>query len=186
MTVSVITQNKIRILLTHTEVITCFGEYSTLYSLGPKVKSSLNLLLNDIITTHSLFNKNCKISAKIKVKENFGCEILLVALLPKRKTPDNECVFEFSDSEALTAGITELYKNVRNFRFLSHLYKTEKGYSLIVNCQNPKEQLFVLHEFCFEINDSQNAVEYTKEYGKPLILNCAIERYGKFFSKRLH
>lgn len=183
MTVSVLAQNKIKILLTHTEVITCFGKYDTLYSLTPKVKTSLNMLLSDIITTHSLFNRNCKISAKIKVRKNLGCEILLVALLPKRKTPDNECIFEFSDTEALTAGITELYKNKRNLRFLSHLYKTEQGYSLIVNCKNPKERLFLLNEFCFKISDSKNAVEYTKEYGKPLILNCAIERYGEFFSK---
>lgn len=181
MTVSVIAQNKIKISLTHTEVIACFGEYEKLLSLSPKVKNSLNMLLNDILSTHSLFYGNCKISAKIRLIKSYGCEIILTALLPKRKTPNKECVFEFSDTSALTGGITELYKNKTNLRFLSHLYETDSGYRLIINCKNPKENLFFLHEFCFKISDSPQDIEYTKEYGKPLILNCAIERYGKAF-----
>lgn len=183
MTVSVITQNKIKISLTHTEVIACFGEYERLLGLSPKIKNSLSMLLNDIISEHSLFEKNCKISAKIRLIKNCGCEITLTALLPKRKTPNRECVFEFFDIEALTGGITELYKTKANLRFLSHLYKTDNGYRLIINCKNPKERLFFLHEFCFKISDKPQDIEYTKEYGKPLILNCAIEKYAKAFLK---
>lgn len=181
MTVSIVAQNKIKITLTHTEVITCFGEYEKLCSLSPKVKASLNMLLSDIITTNSLFHKSCKISAKIKVRKSFGCEIILTALLPKRTSPEKECIFEFSDSEALTAGIFELYKNKSTLRLRSHLYKTDNSYQLMVSCSNPKERLFLLHEFCFKISDSFLDIEYTKEYGKPLILNCAIEKYGKAF-----
>lgn len=183
MTVSKVAQNKIKIFLTHTEVITCFGEYEKLLGLSPKVKTSLNLLLSDILSKHPLFNGNKKISAKIKLCKDFGCEIILTALLPKRKIPNSECVFVFQDSDALTSGIWELYKNKTNHRYLSHLYKTDNGYSLIINSQNPKEHLFFLNEFCFKIESNSEYIAYTKEYGKPLILNCAIEKYGKIFSK---
>lgn len=183
MTVSLITKNKLKIALTHTEVLACFGEYEQLFSMTPRVKTALNLLLSDIIASKRVFSDNCKISAKLEVKRNFGCEITLTALSSQRKAPEKECIFEFSDSEALTHGITELYKNKSNLRFKSHLYKTESGYRLIASCKNPKESLFLLNEFCFKISDNLKDIEYTKEYGKPLILNCAIEKYGRIFLK---
>ena len=182
MNVYTIAQNKIKISLTHTEVIACFGEYDRLYNMSQKTKTALTLLLNDIITAHPIFNKNCKISAKIKLKRNIGCEIVLTALSAERNSPPKECIFEFSDSESLTRGIVELYKNRRYSKLRSHLYKTENGYRLMVNCKDPKNRLFLLHEYCFKISDSPRDIEYTKEYGKPLILNCAIEKYGKAFS----
>ena len=184
MTVSIIAKNKLRILLTHTEVIACFGEYEKLFGMTSGVKTALNFLINDIISQKRIFGENSKISAKLTVRRNFGCEIILTELLPKiTDTEESGCLFEFEDSDALTRGIAELYKNKSNFGFKSHLYKTESGYRLLVSCKKPKERLFLLNEFCFKISENLRDIEYTKEYGKPLILNCAIEKYGEIFLK---
>lgn len=182
MTVTKIAQNKIKIFLTDTEVSACFGDYEQLRQMSPKVKNALNLLLSDIIAESAIFEENCRISAKLSLKRGVGCEILLSALVAERRQPNKECIFEFDDSESLTLGIKELYKKRRNLQIISHLYETEMGYRLIVNCKNPKEKLFLLNEFCFKTSDKAEEIAYVKEYGKPLILNCAIEKYGKAFS----
>ena len=182
MTVTKTAQNRIKILLTDTEVITCFGDYDALYQMTPKAKLSLQLLLNDIIANSNIPKNDCKISAKLHLKRGEGCEIILSVMVAERLLPFTECIFEFSDSESLTLGIKTLYKNNRTFNMQSHLYETEKGYGLIINCKNPKERLFLLNEFCTKTSDKTEEIEYTKEYGKPLILNCAIEKYGKAFS----
>ncbi len=186
MTVSVVSAKKIKVTLTHTEVIACFGEYESLINLTPKTKICLILLLNDIISKHLPFLKANEISAKISLIKNRGCIITLSAPLYKTECTEAECLFEFSNSDALTNGITELYKNKSNHKFLSQLYETDKGYCLIVRCKNPTEKLFLLHEFCPKISEDARDIEYVREYGKPLILNSAIKRYGKAFLKPLH
>ncbi len=183
MTVSVLAQNKIKIILTHTEVISCFGEYSKLCSLTPLVKTSLTMLFSDIIASSNVFPENCKISAKIKVKESVGCEITLTAFSPGRKAVAEEWVFLFPDSESLTKALIELYKAKSNLRFQSHLYKNDSSYCLFLRCKNAKERFFWLNEFCFGKTNDAITAAHIKEYGKPLILNCAIEKYGKAFLK---
>ena len=186
MTVSVVSAKKIKVTLTHTEVIACFGEYERLLNLTPKTKICLMLLLNDIISKHLPLLKADEISAKISLVKNRGCIITLTAPLCKTEGTDTECLFKFQDSNALTNGITELYKNKANHKFLSQLYESNNGYCLIVRCKSPTERLFLLHEFCPYISEDKKDIEYVREYGKPLILNSAIKKYGKAFLKGLH
>ncbi len=186
MTVSVVSDKKIKILLTHTEVMACFGEYERLLTLTPKTKISLTLLLNDIISKNPSFSKAVKISAKIKLIKNNGCIITLISLPPENEPHRSECLFEFHSGDALTDAITALYKNENNRQVLSHLYKTDNSYNLIISCKNPKEKFFLLQEFCPKISEDIWDIEYVREYGKPLILNSAIKSYGKVFLKRFH
>lgn len=186
MTVSVVSPQKIKIFLTHTEVIACFGEYERLLDLVPKAKICLTLLINDIIEGNRSFSKADKISAKIKLIKQKGCIITLTASLHHRKCDTSECLFEFSGADDLTNALTALYKMGTNRKISSHLYKTENKYQLIANCINPKEKLFLLHEFCSKISDSVWDIETVREYGKPLILNSAIKSYGRAFLKGFH
>ena len=186
MTVSVVSHKIIKISLTHTEVIACFGEYEKILNLSPKTRIRLTLLINDIISENPSFSETDKISAKIQLVKNKGCVITLTSLLPENKDNLSECLFEFSGADSMTDAITTLYKMGAYHKILSHLYKTDTKYHLIVNCINPKEKFFLLHEFCSKISDSAQDIEYVREYGKPLILNYAIKIYGEAFLKRLH
>ena len=67
MTVSVVSPQKIKISLTHTEFIACFGEYEKLLNLTSKAKILLKILINDIISDNPSFSAADKISAKIQL-----------------------------------------------------------------------------------------------------------------------
>lgn len=181
MTILPIAEDKIKITLTHTEVIACFGEYEQLVALTPKVKLSLNLLLNEAIVDKKLFSDNCKISAQIRVIKSVGCEILLTAIKLKKKKLYQNCLFKFSDSDNLTKGILRLYKNTDLPIFDSELYKYNEEYHLIISGENLKENLFFLNEYSSFISEEVTDIEYTREYAKPIIMSNAIKKYGCAF-----
>ncbi|MBO5019249.1 MAG: adaptor protein MecA [Clostridia bacterium] len=186
MNVSVVSPQKIKISLTHTEFIACFGEYEKLLNLTSKAKILLKILINDIISDNPSFSAAEKITAKIQLIKNRGCIITITALSGESESENIDCLFEFFNGDAMTDAVTAIYKNKNNRKISSHLYKTENKYQLIINCNNPKEKFFFLHEFCSDISEDISDIEYVREYGKPLILNSAINSCGRAFLKRLH
>lgn len=186
MTVSLISAQKIKIALTHTEVMACFGDYEKLLSLTPKTKLCITFLINNIISKNPSFLKAEKINAKIKITKNKGCQIVLAVIPTHKENLYTECLFEFYSTNAMTDAMTALYNNKINHKITSYLYKIENRYCLIVNYENPREKLFLLHEFCSKISEDKRDIEYVKEHGTPLILNSAIKNCGKAFLKRLH
>ena len=90
--------------------------------------------------------------------------------------------FLFSDSESLTKAILFLLKIPKTEFCRSSLYKLEQKYILLtenLSCDVTDS----LHEFCLIKTKNPLIIEYIKEYGKPLIINNAIKRYGVAFSK---
>jgi len=72
-------------------------------------------------------------------------------------------------------------KDLRNLE--SSLYKMSGGYRLIVKTSENTQRLFIINEFSSRKSDSRTVVEYTREHGRLLIENNAIEKYGSAFFK---
>lgn len=183
MTVSELGENKIRVSLTDTEVLCCFGNYERLFQMTDAIKSAFNALLIDIIKKHSSVLGKGRVIVQIKAQKSLGCEIILTCAIPKRKLLKKEILLEFSDSESLIHFILYLYRKKRYYRLLSSVYKLKNSYFLIISHRNCNELLYSAKEFCRKITEGGNKAEFIKEYGKPIILNNAIEEFGKYFSK---
>lgn len=182
MTVYEIGKTMLKITLTDTEVISCFGAYEKLYTMSYGIQLAINLLLRDIISEHKNFFENSKITAGIKAVKNCGCEITLYCRKSLRNSPKKEYIFCFDDSESLTQAILTLLNrnNTRNLE--SSLYKMPDCYCLIITSRDANN-IFIINEFCNKKSNPKFYAEYVKEYGKPLIINNAINRYGVAFSK---
>lgn len=176
---------KIKILLSDTEVMCCFGSYENLSTMDAKIKSYLNALIRDIIYENSnLFNKK-KAKVRIKIARENGCEILIFPIGSIENMKEQETVFEFSNSENLTLAILHLYKSKAYTLYKSSLYKVSGGYRLIVKNKNGKTHHLQINEFYRFKSEDFLVVAETKEYGKQLIKDSAIEQYGKAFAKRI-
>lgn len=176
MTVLQIDKEKFKIILTHTEVYLCFGSYERLRELGTGVRSAIKTLIKDIVY-ENWGSENVKVQVWIAAKENLGAKIFLKA---KLKT-GGETVIDFENSENMTRALIILYNNGLGKE--SELYKTEKGFRLILKEQ--PESLFVINEFAKSIKSSYLLAEGTREYGKLLAESNAVEKYAKAFLERL-
>lgn len=87
----------------------------------------------------------------------------------------------FCDTESLTNAVLFLFKT-KSKSAKSSLYKLKDKYVLIFENIN-RRILMATNEFCFYKTDNALKIEFVKEYGKPLIMNNAVKRYGTAFSK---
>lgn len=178
MTVYKTHDNKLKVCLTDTEVLTSFGTYERLHNINLHTKIIINALLRDIISQHKSLLKGGKITTKITAHKNRGCEFTLYS----NKTSDKDYTLFFSDSENLTLAILQLYKYYKHKKAKSSLFKMANGYALIIQSQNEKSFLKIKH-FFETMSDSPVSAEYTREYGISIITGNAVERYGKAFLK---
>lgn len=178
MTVLELDSSKLIISLTHTEVLCCFYSYERLNSLSHSVKTAINLLIHGV-ANNSNFKKGLPLSAKIKIINNNGCKITVTPKEPVRKKTLKIYALDFACNEDLTRTIILLYRRLAARRLFSSIYKTEKGYRLIIKTKNPSA-LYGADEF-YENLALLN--EDTSETGKLLMYGNAILKYGKIFSK---
>ena len=175
MTVFDMNPNQIRISLTHTEVIACFGSYKSLMNLNDRIKDRISALVYNVIKHHIKTQQNCKIKGTIYAKKNNGCKINIYFVSEQTHIPT---IYSFKNSENLICAANMLFKSKYTLR--SDLYKMSDSYRLIIdNYNNPLN----LSEFYCKVYNSPIMLAHTKEYGKPLILNNAIYRLGKAFIK---
>lgn len=168
--------DEIKIILTHTEVIACFGSYEKLTLMGENIKSSLSLLISEVTKDKIKNPKDYEIKGQIIAKKNFGCKIVLK--LSKIETLETlTAVYLFENSEKLISGIKILFANSTP---LSDLYLMPDGYRLITRNFKLK---FPAKEFELNFSNSPIHIAYTLEYGKPLILNNAVSKLRKTFIK---
>ena len=100
----------------------------------------------------------------------------------KLKIAPQKYAFYFPDSESLTKAVLFLIKIPKTEICKSSLYSLKNKYVLITDdlCSS---LIDALNEFCFKKTNNVITIEHIKEYGKPLITNNAIIRYGVAFSK---
>ena len=99
----------------------------------------------------------------------------------QRKAEKNEILFVFQNSEALTDGISFLYKKKPLIK--SSLYKNNIGYQLILTADDRWPTIRELSEFANYKTKNYIRIASIKEHHKPLILNNAVKIYGKAFLK---
>lgn len=181
MRVSEISKNKVKIVLTDTEVLCCFTSYEKLFSMTDRTKNTIKALLRDIIEERYDPLSCKKVSAEIHAGKNLGC-IIIVTVKKDRKTK-NSYIFEFSDSESLIAGATYLYRKSRRKKHSASLYKMPDCYRLIISSNAPPESFGGMKEFCRNILNGNVHGEYTKEYGKAILTDNAVSGIAKAFIK---
>lgn len=122
------------------------------------------------------------LSEKAKFKRG---EVMMVHKIhnTKLKVTVKKTAFFFPESESLTKAILFLMKTPECKQCCSSLYKINGKYVLLT--EKPSfSATNVLNEFCLKKSNNPILLEHVKEYGKPLIINNAIMRYGVAFSKR--
>ncbi|MBR7133095.1 MAG: hypothetical protein IKD04_06130 [Clostridia bacterium] len=179
MTVSKINSEAIRVVLTHTEVLSCFGTYERLFLMNDGTKQVLTALLRDIISENRDIYQNRKILARVKAQRDNGCEIVLSALSVGEARMAKEYVASFPDSESLTQALLMLY-SCRTLCTESSLYKCDCGYRLILSSCDEAVGL-LLNEFCHAVSCSALEAEAVREYCKLIAENGVIQRYGAAF-----
>lgn len=182
MQVSRLDNNKIKITLTHTEVICCFGAYKNLLNMSPKTKNTIKLLLSDIIEEYYGFLNNEKISADIKTQIHNGCVIILS--YPKFKNW-NEYVICFNNSENLIDGTLHLYHILRKKTYTSSLYILNKKYYILLSLNIDKRRIMSLRKFTYSITNDSVKPEYIREYGKVITEQNAVLKLSSAFIKEI-
>lgn len=174
LTVLKVEKEKYKIILTHTEVILCFGSYEKLKGMGVNVRAAIKTLISDIIYENEKLYTT-KVLVTVSSKENVGAQIFVN--LKEKSICDTVVCFENGD--ALIEAAIILYKN--GLCKESGLYKTKKGYQLIL--KEPSESLFVINEFAKNIKSSNILAESVKEYGKIILEENAVEKLARAFLK---
>lgn len=161
MTVYRLAENRLKIALTNTEIALGFGGLNELISMNESVRLRLKLLITNIAS--SFTSSGDKVKVKLTINADKGCYIELYFVKPY--------LYHFSTSEGLIKSVIKIFPSCKNIK--SDLFLMDNGYRLL--CANRLNGLFK--------NESQNNIHiaYTKEYGKPLILNNAIYRFGRAF-----
>ena len=172
--------NKIIIKLTHIEALTLFGNYRELSLENSRARLVLYSLIKDVVGIKEGSKDNGTISVKISIKKEIGCEITLSEQKNKRKKY-NEYIFSFYDIDFLTRAMEYLYKFKGSDLLESHLYKLKNEYRLILKTENNQNLKYPLIEFGKNLSKSPFQIEYTTEYGKPIILENAVFKYKNYF-----
>ncbi len=164
MTIYRLSPNKFKIFLTKTEILYGFGGYDSLIFMRNKTKEKIKSLVLNILKPP--FN-NMMIKGKIIVLKS-GCFINIDII-----NSNNESVYLFENCDRLIKNISYLYPFFKFEKSDLYLYKN-------------KYYLSISREFLpFKKYKIKNKIliESAKEYGKPLVLNNAIYRFGKAFIK---
>lgn len=177
MTVSKINRNRVKIVLTKTEVLCCFGTYEKLISMNKTTKAIIGALLREI--TAELYKaENKNIFARIHINRNSGCIIILTARNIETLTV---YVLEFPNSECLIkASLFMLTKSFFN-KYNTQLYKMPCSYRIIIESFEKPEYFFTLKEFYCKTLIGNQHKEYTKEYGTPIATKNAVFKIAKAF-----
>lgn len=161
MTVYRLSENRLKIALTNTEIALGFGSLRELVSMSESVKLRLKLLISNIAKSFS--SPSEKIKARLTINADKSCfiELYFVKLY----------LYHFNTSEGLIKSVIKIFPFYKNTK--SDLFLMDNGYRLL-----SASKLNDLSKY-----ESQNSIHiaYTKEHGKPLILNNAIYRFGKAF-----
>lgn len=183
MTVYKIGCDKIKITLTHSEVLSYFGDYEKIACPTADTKLAMKLLLKESMAETG-FEADGRLLVEVKARERTGCIIEITAAgmrtAGSRNIKYRGLMLEFSDSESMLSGVTCLYRHFR--RLKSSLYKMPKTYRLIVNSRTDRD-FFFMNEFCLHQSDSPFETAYTEEHGRLLIKDTAVEKIGSAFSK---
>ncbi len=180
MKVSEINSNKVKIFLTNTEVLCCFGDYEKLFNMSGHTKALIKALLNDIAENHNMSHYQ-RLTAKIHAGKNFGCVIILSASGSKRVRKKYTLIFP--DSESLLKASLYMQSLSRNKYHKSKLYKINNSYRLIFESDCNNDDFLTLNEFCQGLYSEDLQFEYTKEYGTLLIKDKAVTKIAKTFFK---
>jgi len=186
MTVSKISKNKIKIALSDSEVLSYFGSYEKIASMSKGIRLTISSLLQDSLRDYGFTSGDDKFLIELNAQENSGCEILITIITKKelvKRTSSEIYMLEFSDTESMTGGVMYLYRNRKYKHIPSSLYKMTNTYRLIVTIAGKKDFPFAINEFCLRQSDSPFETAYTEEYGKVLIPENAVEKFGDAFSK---
>ena len=178
MQISEMSGNKVKITLTDTEVIYCFGAYEQLFSMSAKTKYIIKALLSNIIEEYYGFLRSEKISAEIRGAHNIGCTIILSC----EKKP-NEYILTFENSEQLIKCSIELYQLFKNKRYTSSLYTENNKYYLLINIFSNKNMLFSCRKSVYDICSDYIKSEFIKEYGTVITRKNALYKLFSAFSK---
>jgi len=178
MTVCKVNETKIKIRLTDTEVITCFGNYEKLFCATASTKLTINALLCDLIPHYNHLANSSKIVAKITAQKHLGCEITVYAYF--HNDTAKEHILNFKNSEDLTRAILCIYRSKPYCKMKSSLYSLAGKFILIIENRSLLPQAKELAE---RVCTSHIYAEYVREYGKLLIDDNAVSVYGKAFLK---
>lgn len=182
MTVYKIGCDKIKITLTHSEVLSYFGNYENIAYPTGDTKLAMNMLLKEGIAETG-FESDGKLLVEVKARERAGCIIVITSAEKAHrrcKVNPQYLMLEFADSESMLSGISFLYR--RFPRLESSLYKMPETFRLIINSCSDRD-FFFMNEFCIRQSDSPFEAAYTEEHGRVLIKDTAVERIGAAFSK---
>lgn len=180
MQVSEIDSNKVKIFLTNTEVLCCFGDYEKLFNLSGHTRTLIKALLNDIAESHNMLHHK-RLTAKIHAGKNFGCVIILSASGVKKAV--KKYTLLFPDSESLIKASLYMQSMKHKKYHKSQLYKINNSYHLIFESECKTDDLLTLKEFCQVLYSGDLQFEYTKEYGTLLIKDKAVTKIVKTFFK---
>ena len=175
--------NKIKITLTHTEVICCFGAYDNLLSMSKKTKTTMKILLSDIIEEYYGFLNSEKISADIKADLHNGCVIILSYCADQIKK--NEYIICFENSENLIDGTLILSRILRKKAYTSSLFTLNKKYYLLLTLGIDKRRIMPLRKFTYYITKDSIKSEYIREYGKIITGRNAVQKLSSAFTKEI-
>lgn len=181
MQVSELSGNKLKITLTHTEVICCFGAYEKLLSMSAKTKTAIKILLGDIIEEYYGVLGNQKISAEIRTSLHNGCVIVLS--YPESFKKPKEYLICFENSENLIEGAIGLYRILSKKAYTSSLYTMNKKYYILLSYGTEKRRIMPLRKFSHYITDDAVKAEYIKEHGKVISKRNALGRLCSAFIK---
>lgn len=179
MTVLKIGQKKLKITLTDSEVLSFFGAYERLYAATNETRLTVSLLLRESLSEYET-ELDGDLLVEIRARENAGCVITVSSAdSSKRKNVSTLKILEFADSSSLISGAVRLYKIKP--RIESSLYKMTGNYRLLINPRSDCD-FFFMNEFCLRQSDSLIEAEYTKEHGRLITENNAVEKIGRAFS----
>lgn len=164
MTIYKLSPNKFKIFLTKTEIIYGFGGYVNLVFMQNKTKEKIKSL---VLNTINIPFNNMTIKGKIVVLKS-GC-FINIDLKPRK----NETVYLFENCDVLIENIGYLYPFFKSEKSDLYLFKNE--YYLSLNREIPPLKKHKIK--------NKTLIECAKEYGKPLVTNDAIYRFGKAFIK---
>ena len=98
------------------------------------------------------------------------------------KIKSNITTFIFENSEKLTLALNCLYSSRATRNLKSNLYLFNEKYYLTI-ISNENKSVFKISEFADNYSKSYLLISFLNEYAKNLIIENAISKYGKAFSK---
>lgn len=178
MQISEISGNRVKISLTDTEVICCFGAYESLFDMTPKTKLAIKTLLNEVIEKHYGTGEYEKISAVIRGGQNIGCTIIISC-----EKSVQEYILTFNNSENLIKSAKDLHRFLKNKQHTSSLYRENNKYYLLIRTVSKRIPYTILQKYTYDILYDSISYEHIREYATLVSGHKAIEKLAVAFFK---